>query len=128
MEKGEYKIAWDSARVNDNLLLSVSVIGDGTGIWREIFNELAGIHNRQLAAKKWGNINMPGTNGVIHVERVKSGSETDLKDRLDQLAEDASVRAVELEARKAQDWAERQAAGQRQAEEAERMQDRFRAA
>jgi hypothetical protein len=126
MEKGEYKIVWDSARVNENLLLTVPVMGDGTGIWHEVFVELAEQQNRQLAAKKWGSINKAGTVGPIHVEKVTAGCEAELKTHLDDLAAKASQRAVELEQRKQEDWEVRQAEGQKRADEAATVERGFR--
>jgi hypothetical protein len=127
MEKGEYRLVWKSAQVSPDGMLTVPIMGDGTGLWQEAFKQVAEADNRALRARKWGDIGMSG-HSVVHVYGLTPGNEGALKRKLDELADRANQLAAPQEKEKAAEWAEREARLLRKAKEAEEMQDRFRAA
>lgn len=126
MEKGEYKLVWQSANVAPNGTLSLPIMGDGSGCWQEAFKEIAEMHNRQLRARKWGKVSMAGS--VVQVHEVTPGHEAELKAELDELAKTASQQAVLREKEITDHWAAREAELLQKTEDAEEMQARFRAA
>ena len=128
MRRGEHKIDWKSAVVREGEL-KVPVAGHPGGLWRRAFDQLIGIHNKRLAARRWGHVSLTGgPEPQVEVEDVTPGAEADLKEQLDHLAARASERAVAEEAKLAKQHEKLRASRKAREDEAAEMQERFRAA